>query len=348
MKKIKITQAKKQTKKKIIKKLKFKKKKPIKKVKKPSSKRMKLKKKIVKNIKKKPKKQVKKAVRKKTIRRPDKKIKKKRTKPKKTIRKPKKAQKRLKKNAKKPIKMKRRLTKSKKTTKQSKKKTRGKSIGRTKRKIKKKGIKKKITRKKKIGKTNKRITGSPLEQLFESSVKIQIMKLFFRNSEENFLLKDVTKRLRVNQIKINREIKKLAKAGFLRSKKVSSRKQLFSINSNFDFFNELRGLILKSAPVSKEKILKTVKRLGRIKLVLLSGIFVGNETSQADLLIVGDNINQREINNFIKSLESEAGAEIKCAVMNVEEFNYRYNMYDRFIKDLLSEKNEILINKFGL
>ena len=191
-------------------------------------------------------------------------------------------------------------------------------------------------------------TGSPLERLFESSAKVQIMKFFFRNPEESLLLKEIGKRLRSNLTKIKGEMKKLEKAGVLKTKQVSSRKKLFFVNSNFDFFNELRDLILKSAPVSKEKTLKEIRKLGKIKLVLLSGVFVGNNTARADLLIVGNNINQRKLNTFIKNVEAEAGTEINCVVMTTEEFNYRYDMYDRFVRDLLDGKNELLINKLGL
>ena len=181
------------------------------------------------------------------------------------------------------------------------------------------------------------------------------MKLFFRNPEESFLLKEATKIMRQNLARVRQEIKRLEKIGLLRTKQISSRKQLFSINPNFNFFNELRELILRSSPVSKDKMLKAIRRLGKIKLVLLSGLFIDNGSarmeqgmSRADLLIVGDNINQRKLAGFIKNLEAEAGTDVDCVVMSTEEFNYRYDMYDRFVRDLLSEKCEFLINRLGL
>jgi len=194
-------------------------------------------------------------------------------------------------------------------------------------------------------KAAKRAIGHSLEQLFESPTKVQVMKLFFRNPEDSFLLKEIKKRLRLNLSAIKREIKKLEKIGLLRTKQISARKQLFFVNPGFDFFNELRELILKPSPVSREKILKAAKGLGRVKLILLSGLFTGHNLSKADLLIVGDNINQRRLNTFIKNLESEAGADMRCVAMTSEEFNYRYDMYDRFVRDLVSDKCEFLVNK---
>jgi len=210
------------------------------------------------------------------------------------------------------------------------------------------------TRKSRKRITRKRASGSFLEQLFESSVKVQIMKFFFRNTDKNFLLKEIAKTIKIALPKVRKQARGLEKIGLIKTRQVSARKQLFSINPNFDFFSELKALILKASPISKEAILKSAKRLGRIKLVLLSGLLAGNESSvikpyisRADLLIVGSNINQRRLNNFIKHIEAEAGSEINCVIMETEEFKYRYDMYDRFIRDLLNEKNEILVNKLN-
>lgn len=226
----------------------------------------------------------------------------------------------------------RRFRKTKKSAKKLKKRTR-----KFRRKVKKaKAVKK------------ARYVGLSLDRLFESPAKVQVMKLFFRNPETGFLVKEAKKRLKINLTATKREMSKLEKIGLLRTKQISARKRLFFINPNFDFFNELRDLILKSSPISKEKILKSIKGLGRIKLVLLSGLFVGNNMSRADLLIVGDNINSRKLNTFIKNLELEAGTDTRCVAMTTEEFRYRYDMYDRFLRDLLSEKCEFLMNKLGL
>ncbi len=252
-------------------------------------------------------------------------------------------------------KKKKKIAKRRKPVKKIKKTARRKSAKR--RIVKKKIVKRRKTVKRKPVKRQRRkkvvvrraySIGNPLEQLFESPVKVQVMKLFFRNPETNFLLKEAAKIMRTNLSMARKEMKRLEKIGFLKSKQISPRKQLFSINSNFDFFNELRELILKASPVSKDKMLKAIKALGKIKLVLLSGIFIGDNVSRADLLIVGDNINQRKLTGFINNLEAEAGTNVSCVVMTTDEFNYRYGMYDRFVRDLLSDKCEFLINRLNI
>lgn len=136
----------------------------------------------------------------------------------------------------------------------------------------------------------------------------------------------------------------------------------YVLNPGFEFFNELRDLILKSSPTEKGNIIKRVNKLGYIKLVIIAGIFTdpryqdsGTKTSKesgdplgTDLLIVGDNIDRRKLRILLRALEADAGKEIRFAVMDKEEFQYRLNMFDRFVRVLLDGPHEKLINKLGI
>jgi len=203
------------------------------------------------------------------------------------------------------------------------------------------------SRKAKISKPKTFIGKGILEQLFESQAKVKLMKLFFRNLDETFPIRDILKMLRVNPSSVRREMKKLEKIGIIRKIKKQGR-IVYQLDEGFDFIKELKDLILKSTISSKEELIRDVKKLGNIKLLVLSGIFRGNEGTEADMLIVGDKINQRKFSTFLKDLESEAGKELNCALMSSKEFNYRYDMYDRFIRDLLKDNGEILFNKLNL
>jgi len=193
-----------------------------------------------------------------------------------------------------------------------------------------------------------------LEALFDSPAKVRLLKLFLRNPDKFFHEKEIAKRAQSDSRLISRQIKGLLAIGFLKKKRVTKKRNdtkkgiYFSANSNFDFYQELRSLVLKSSPASKEKILKNVLKLGRIKLLLLAGIFLNTENSRVDLFVVGDSIKQSKANPFLKNLESEIGKEIGFAFMNTKEFYYRYHMFDRFVHDIMEKPNEKLINKLRL
>ena len=127
----------------------------------------------------------------------------------------------------------------------------------------------------------------------------------------------------------------------------------YTLNPEFEFFGELRGLILKSSPAEKDTMIKRILGLGRVKVAIVAGIFlrkgsIGTNDSEVDLFIVGDDINKKTLRNFLKSLEAEVGKEIRFGLMEKEEFEYRYGMFDRFVRVLLEGPHDKLINKLGL
>jgi len=186
-----------------------------------------------------------------------------------------------------------------------------------------------------------------LEQLFDSPIKVKLLKLFLRNPGEYFGLNDLAKRTRTDKSSCRRQVAKLFDIKFIKSK-LKSGKKLYSLNPAFDFYSELKTLVLKSSPASKNKILDRLKNVGKLKLALLSGIFLDLENSRADLLIVGDGIKNKNLTNFLKDLESEVGKEIDYVVLTTIDFKYRYNMFDRFIRDILERPHEKLINKLKI
>ncbi|MDP2945963.1 MAG: hypothetical protein Q8N61_00720 [bacterium] len=193
----------------------------------------------------------------------------------------------------------------------------------------------------------KKFSEPTLDALFDSPIRVKLLKLFLYNPDRDFESKAVSKKLNLKLAQVNKNISGLAEIKFLNCKN-SNGKKTFRVNRDFEFYNELKELVARASPASKEKMLKRLKNLGKIKLALLAGVFINSDTSRADLLIVGDNIKPAKFNNFIKNLEAEAGKEISYALMTTKEFHYRYDMYDRFIRDLLDFKHEKLINKLKI
>lgn len=93
-----------------------------------------------------------------------------------------------------------------------------------------------------------------------------------------------------------------------------------------------------------------LQRIGRIKLAVISGIFLNRDDNAipTDMLIVADDIDRRKFTAFIKYLEAETGGEIRYVVMEKDEFQYRFSMFDRFVRVLLEGPHEKLINKLGI
>jgi len=121
----------------------------------------------------------------------------------------------------------------------------------------------------------------------------------------------------------------------------------YGLNHKFEFSDELKNLMLTPPPASFARMEKRISTLGRIKLALVSGVFL-NKENVADLLVVGDDVDRRKFKNFLKSLEAEIGTQIIYAIMDREEFSYRRAMFDRFVRLMLEGPHEILIDRIGL
>jgi len=161
---------------------------------------------------------------------------------------------------------------------------------------------------------------------------------------------------KVGKVKaITKKRKKTLKQKKRKAKRIIGDRIYYRLNYGFEFLPELRSLILKSSPAEKDKMTKRIMNLGRVKLALVSGIFLNNSdifdnhgSAGTDLFIVGDDINKRKLRLFLKSLEAEVGKEIRFSLMEKEEFEYRYSMFDRYVRVLLEGPHEKLINKLGL
>ncbi len=158
----------------------------------------------------------------------------------------------------------------------------------------------------------------------------------------------MAKKNRKKRSKKTKRISRRKKINKTSKKKVNGRARVFyGLNHKFMFLKDLRNLMLNQPPASFIRMEKRISSLGRIKLALISGVFL-NKENVADLLIVGDDIDRRRFKNFLKSLEAEVGTQVIYVIMDKEEFNYRRAMFDRFVRLMLEGHHEVLIDRIGL
>ena len=200
-----------------------------------------------------------------------------------------------------------------------------------------------------------------LAELFSSQALVKIMRLFLMNAEELFSPKDITKRAKLNIRKVNYELGLLRRIGFIKSgvkevetvfknKKPKHKKiKGWVLDYDFALLPQLKGLVLNSTPIAKDVLLKKFKTLGsKLKLVTLSGIFLDNDSSRIDVVVVGDSINRAKLENVLSSIESVIGKELKYALFSTEEFKYRMGMFDHFLREIFDNPHEKLFDKLNI
>ena len=73
-----------------------------------------------------------------------------------------------------------------------------------------------------------------LEQLFDSPVKVKLLKLFLRNPEISFALEEIVARAKTDVLASRRQVAKLESIKLITSR-FKNKKKLYSINPDFDF-----------------------------------------------------------------------------------------------------------------
>ena len=179
-----------------------------------------------------------------------------------------------------------------------------------------------------------------LEKVLGNVARVKIMKLFLLNKSKGFNSKDIAKRSRVSADTARREVKLLSSVNFIKKRSPSAMDWYF--NPFFKYVDEFEGLLVRSETFNKQLILDNFKKVGKIKLVIVSGIFIKNGDSRVDLLVVGDKMKGGRIEEEVRKLEALVGTELVYATFNTKEFIYRYNMYDKLIRDILDYPHEVI------
>ena len=190
-----------------------------------------------------------------------------------------------------------------------------------------------------------------LSKLFGSENKVKIMRLFLFNPDHVFDIKDIALRVKTDASRVRREISNLLKTGLIK-RKVSNKKKKhgygFVLDPGFLYLSSLQNFLINIEPFNTKEIIKRISKLGSIKMIIIAGVFIQEPESRADLLIVGDGVKRGNLENTIKTLESEIGKELKYVYFTAEDFKYRLSVYDKLIRDILDYPHRKVVNKLGI
>ena len=202
-----------------------------------------------------------------------------------------------------------------------------------------------------------------LEKIFGSAAKVKIMRMFLFNKEMAFSFDEIIERTKIKKDVARKEILNLEKSGLLKKKNFTSEKVVgkgknqkikkkkvsgWIVDDKFSYIKPLQNFLIHINPLKHNDILKKISSVGKIKLLVISGIFIQELETRVDLLVVGDNLQEQKILSAIKEIESEIGKELRYVIFNTEDFEYRYGMMDKLIRDILDFPHEKVINRIDI
>ncbi len=172
---------------------------------------------------------------------------------------------------------------------------------------------------------------------------MKIIRMFVFNPDSTYEFRTVTDRTKERTNTVRRSLNELIKAKLLKK-----RSRGYSLNKDYPHLKPLQDFLIDVGPISDKEIVKRLAKVGVVKLILVSGIFLHDNEARVDLLIVGDHLKKPKITKAISGIEAELGKEIRYAAFETADFHYRFGMYDKLILDILDSQNHKILNKLGI
>ncbi|MEK7088256.1 MAG: hypothetical protein AAB952_00745 [Patescibacteria group bacterium] len=190
------------------------------------------------------------------------------------------------------------------------------------------------------------------------------MRFFLFNPDKIYSSKEAANRAHSNQREAEKELRIFEKANFVKRRQIIEteiinrrnkkplvrRRKLngWTLDRLFPYLLPLKNLIINTTLIDHREMIRRLARAGSLKLVIAAGVFIQQEESRLDLLIVGDHLNKTVIGRVVKVMESEIGKELRYVILETLEFKYRASICDKLVRDVLDYPHQKLLDKLEI
>lgn len=196
-----------------------------------------------------------------------------------------------------------------------------------------------------------------LEHLFGSKTRVNLLRIFFRNSGKNFYVRELSRAIKTQLNAVRREVANLEKLRIIEHvpKEEVKKDKLGTENSKFYrlkmdslLYVELDALLSKIQIIEEQELIEDFKnKTGDLKLLLLTGVFTNTSDTATDMLIVG-NTKPLVTNRLIKQFEDVLNCEVRYTIMTDQEFKERKEIGDKFLYNLFEANHIMVVDKMKL
>lgn len=180
-----------------------------------------------------------------------------------------------------------------------------------------------------------------LSAIFGSEARARLLNILLLDPEKKYDLKTLSKEAGVPLPSARKELKSLAEFGLVRETDDN-----WHADKNFVIFPELRALVVKAQILSSQKFLEGLKKISQLKLLVLTGLFTGDQEAKTDILMVGS-LKRPAFLKLVAELEADLGREINYTILTEAEYRYRQEVMDIFVFNILAGKIIILIDEIS-
>lgn len=201
-----------------------------------------------------------------------------------------------------------------------------------------------------------------LGKIMGTPARVKLMRLFLFHPDTAFSRDELMTKTKTQAPILRSELALLEKINFINKKEVTrsiakvtkkkttqikKRVTVYTLDQSFSLIQPLSVLLLESELMHVPELPARLKHVGKLKLLVASGVFLRHDDRPIDLLIVGDKLDVPAMQKTISIMESEIGRELRYALFTTDDFLYRIKMYDKLIRDVFEFPHQKLINQLG-
>jgi predicted nucleotidyltransferase len=187
-----------------------------------------------------------------------------------------------------------------------------------------------------------------LPNLLGSKLRAKVLGWLFTHTDDRYFVRQLTGLLKEDSTNISRELARLEKMGIL-VLTTSGKQKYYQANPQSPIFNELHGLMVKTAGIADVLRLALKPSVKRIKSAFIFGSVatrLETRASDIDVMIIGD-ISFGDVVSLISPAQEILHREINPVVYAAQEFHDKVKTDHHFVNSVLAGEKIFLIGDEG-
>ncbi len=157
-----------------------------------------------------------------------------------------------------------------------------------------------------------------IESLITNKTRLKLLLKFFLNKENSSYLRNLESEFGESTNAIRIELNRLEAAGLL-SANFQGNKKIFRANDEHPLYGEINSILRKTVGLDKivDKITANIGDLSEVYLI--GDLAKGKDASLIDMLLIGDNIDNKYVAALTVQMEKLISRKIRFLVLKCEE-----------------------------
>jgi hypothetical protein len=115
------------------------------------------------------------------------------------------------------------------------------------------------------------------------------------------------------------------------------------LEQKYPYRDPLARFLHDTLSVSDTQIRARLKGAGSLQLLVLAGFLIDEKESPLDVLLVGERLDEAEIQSAMRLIEAECGRDIRYTVLPTEDYLFRKRVRDKLVRDVMDHPHKVLI-----